>query len=187
MTGHKNAGRPEGRGRGHDSIDAELHARRLQALDLAAQGYSVRTIAAQLGIAKSTAHEDIGWAMAATMQPAADQIRALEIEKLDALEESALGVQLRDHVVLYQGEPVEIDGRVVLDDGPRLQAIDRRVRIADRRARLLGLDAPTRSEVTGAGGAPLVDDGMIDRMASVIRAASEAAAPAATPDMEVAE
>jgi hypothetical protein len=39
------------------------------------------------------------------------------------------------------------DGEPVLDDAPVLAAIDRLLRIQERRARLLGLDAPTRSRI----------------------------------------
>jgi hypothetical protein len=37
-------------------------------------------------------------------------------------------------------------------------AVDRALRIAERRARLLGLDAPQRQEITGADGGPLEID-----------------------------
>ena len=39
------------------------------------------------------------------------------------------------------------DGRPLEDSGPRLQAIDRILKVMERRARLLGLDAPAKSDV----------------------------------------
>src|SRR6266567_8096904 len=39
------------------------------------------------------------------------------------------------------------NGETLLDDGPVLQATDRLVKIAARRATLLGLDAPARSRI----------------------------------------
>lgn len=41
------------------------------------------------------------------------------------------------------------------DPAVRLRAINTLVRVAERRSRLLGLDAPVRAELTGAGGAPV--------------------------------
>jgi len=60
----------------------------------------------------------------------ADHIRAVEIERLDALLLAIWGEATR-------GDPA---------------LIDRVLRIMDRRAKLLGLDAPTKQEVSGPDG-----------------------------------
>ena len=41
----------------------------------------------------------------------------------------------------------DADGRTIDDPMPRLAAIDRIVRVMERRARLLGLDAPAKTDV----------------------------------------
>ncbi len=78
--------------------------------------------------------------------------RKLEEQRLDRLLVEAYSVLRTPHYVLWNGAvvmrvpspgapPVEL-----LDDGPRLAAIDRLLRISESRRKLLGLDAPTRHE-----------------------------------------
>ena len=59
----------------------------------------------------------------------------------------AWDVLQRNHVVVSQGRVVELDGVPIPDDAPVLAAIDRLLKIQERRAKLLGLDAPTQSRV----------------------------------------
>ncbi|MFJ4413005.1 hypothetical protein [Streptomyces sp. NPDC088925] len=63
-----------------------------------------------------------------------DELRAVEVERLDRL-----------FFVAY---------RKAVREG-ELPAIDRALRVMERRARLLGLDAPERREITGAEGGPV--------------------------------
>jgi hypothetical protein len=54
----------------------------------------------------------------------------------------------RTHVVVSQGRVVKDDNGVPIpDDAPVLAATDRLLKIQERRAKLLGLDMPTRSKV----------------------------------------
>jgi hypothetical protein len=47
------------------------------------------------------------------------------------------------------GRPiVDEDGVIVRDAGPRMAALDRIVKVEDRLAKLLGLDAPVKADVT---------------------------------------
>ena len=80
------------------------------------------------------------------------ELVAVEIEKLDAIERAALQIMERPHpVVSASGKivtrVVEVDGTLqaveVLDDGVVLAAMDRLLKVGERRARLLGLNAPT--------------------------------------------
>jgi hypothetical protein len=76
--------------------------------------------------------------------------REAELMKLDDLTTKAMNVLLTRHFVTTQaGKIVEHPetGQPLLDDGPVLHAIDRLLKIGDRRAKLLGLDAPQRLEV----------------------------------------
>ncbi|MEW1719761.1 hypothetical protein [Streptomyces sp. NPDC093109] len=68
------------------------------------------------------------------MEAEADELRSVEAERLDRL-----------FFVAY---------RKAVRDG-ELPAIDRALRIMERRARLLGLDRPAKTEITGAAGGPL--------------------------------
>ena len=104
--------------------------RQRQALELRKAGATYEVIAQKLGYrGPSSAYGAIKSALHKTLQPPADEVRALEIERLDALL-LALWPQAR------QGNH---------------GAIDRVLKVMERRARLLGLDAPTRTDITTGG------------------------------------
>jgi hypothetical protein len=88
-----------------------------------------------------------------TVQPLADEVRALELDRLDQLQQVALAVMGADHPLVSEGRVVRVeqaDGTKVplQDHGPVLAAMDRFLKIQDRRAKLLGLDAPTKVDAT---------------------------------------
>ncbi|MFJ8430480.1 hypothetical protein ACIQ9P_04150 [Kitasatospora sp. NPDC094019] len=85
------------------------------------------------------------------------------IEELRALEDARLD---RMFLVAY---------RKAVRDGD-LPAIDRALRIMERRARLLGLDRPIRAEITGGDGGPIeVADATADELAALIALTDPAA------------
>ena len=101
-----------------------------RALELRKQGLSYTKIAAEIGCARSTAHLYVSReleALAQTCHDEAEQVRDLEIHRLDDLYMQAL-----QHV--QAGE---------------IPAIDRCLRIMERRAKLLGLDAPEQINHSG--------------------------------------
>lgn len=100
------------------------------ALDLRAQGFSYSDIADRLGIGRSTAHRYVTQELAYLAQECredAEQIRTLELQRLDTLYVIAVGAAL---------------------DGD-LAGVDRCIKIAERRAKLLGLDQAQRVEHSG--------------------------------------
>lgn len=134
-------------------VRIDVAERRTKAINLRRDGHTWEDIATQLGYAdRGAACKDVSRALAARLAEqgqAADEAREIELERLDDLWRRALAVLTAQHEVIYQGEATGIP-----DDGPSLAAIDRLLRISDRRAKLLGLDAPTRVEGTlGAAGA----------------------------------
>jgi hypothetical protein len=52
----------------------------------------------------------------------------------------------RTHYVVQAGRVVTHNGVDLVDDGPTLQVLDRLIRLSETKRRLLGLDAPTRTE-----------------------------------------
>lgn len=105
-----------------------------ESLRLRAEGCTYRAIAQRLGYKDpSGAQRAVERALQATLQEASDQLRILELERLDNL-----------HGAIW--------GRAMKGEGP---AVDRVLKIMERRAKLLGLDAPSRQEITGKGGAPV--------------------------------
>lgn len=115
---------------------------------LRSRGLSFSEIAAQLDFADSSgAHRAYRRALAAVPVEAVGELRALETQKLDAMERTAWAALMRTYHLAQHGKIViDPDGNPVEDVGPKLAAIDRLLKIAERRARLLGLDAPTRIE-----------------------------------------
>lgn len=76
-------------------------------------------------------------------------LRSIEAEKLDAMERVILNIMRKPHILAQQGRVV-IDpntGQPAEDPGPVFQCIDRLLRIAERRAKLLGIDAPVKAQV----------------------------------------
>ena len=101
--------------------------REAQALDLRRQGLRLDDIAAQIGVSRSGAHQLLTAAMqrmGAQIQALADEERLLELARLDELWRPVYALALTGD----------------------LPAVDRCLRIMERRARLLGLDAPERQE-----------------------------------------
>ena len=105
----------------------EMRGKEGQVLELRKAGATFHQIANVVGYADpSGAKRAYDRAMQATIQQPADEIRRLELERLDAM--------------LRAVWPAALSGR--------LHAVDRVLTIMCRRAKLLGLDMPRRREVT---------------------------------------
>jgi len=96
------------------------------ALKLRSLGFTYQQIADKTGISKTAAYHRVKRALAAIPQEAVEEYRRLEGERLDVL------------LSIAQNEAFTKKS---------MWAIDRCLSIMDRRAKLLGLDAPTRHEV----------------------------------------
>ena len=133
----------------NDAARLATQEKREKALDLRRAGASLRDIARALGVAHSTAKEYLDEAMAdlqAAQNEKAEATRAVELDRLERL-----------HMSLWPtatGKDTEPE--------TRNKAIDRLVRISERRSKLLGLDAPQRQELTGADGKPIENKTVIE-------------------------
>jgi len=89
-----------------------------------------------------------------------DEIVREELEHLEMLTRTTLEVMSRRHVHVSGGKVArdtivdpetgeERPGEPLLDDGPTIQAVETLRRLSERRAKLLGIDAPTRIEADG--------------------------------------
>jgi hypothetical protein len=124
---------------------AELDA---EACRLRARSLSYTAIAKQLGFHDGVAaRRAVERAMAQIVAEPAAELLQLELMKLDEWEQAARAVLERRHVTVSHGQLVYHDGEPLLDDGPVLAAVDRLLKVQERRAKLLGLDAPKRVEV----------------------------------------
>ena len=105
--------------------DPDAVERRNTALDMRSRGYSYTDIAKTLGVSRSTAHKYVTTELDKIREEtraSAEQVRGLELSRLDRLWRRA--EELLDS-----------------DDDDGAKAIGAALRIMERRARLLGLDA----------------------------------------------
>lgn len=144
----------------------ERAGRRTRALELRTQGETWAAVARGAGYSSAAAAcRDVGRLLAERIEAqalAADQLREVELDRLDALYRKVWEVLEREHVTVSGGKVVMVeDGSgemlTLRDDGPTLAAVDRLLKIGERRAKLLGLDSEVkvdagvtvRYEVTG--------------------------------------
>jgi len=109
--------------------DAKRHDRQLKAVELRRRGKSYRTIADELGVSVRTAFDDV-WKHFSELDKLAteelEQVRKLEVARLDRYLDAL--------------EPACEEGDA--------KAIATAIKVGERRAKLLGLDAPAKVEHT---------------------------------------
>jgi hypothetical protein len=105
--------------------------RRTQVVELAQAGYTFRQIGEQLGITHSAAYQHFRNALTEAVRPAAEEALALELARLDTMQQPLWASASRGNL--------------------KSQAAV--LRLMERRAAYLGLDAPKR--LAGADGGPL--------------------------------
>lgn len=148
MTRPRTRQQPRG-GDGKFVRTVEAAARDAEAARLRERGCTYRQIAAELGYADAgEAHHAVSRAFAAIPMDGVAELRAQMLAQLDYATREAIKVLEARHVTVSNGKVVTLNGEPVLDDAPALQAIDRLLRIQERKADLVpGLKAPKRMEV----------------------------------------
>lgn len=128
-----------------DGAEREAEAARLRS-----RGHTYQHIAEQLGFSnKGTAYHAVQRALAEVVaEPAAEAVQ-FELDRLDQLHRAALAVMEAEHITVNNGKVIELHGQPLPDDGPVLAAIDRLVRISESRRKLLGLDSPVKTQISG--------------------------------------
>lgn len=116
--------------------ELEIEVRRAKVAKLKLGGISLRQIAQELGCSLGTVHSDLEAVLARTVDTADEHIRMERDVSLGRCE-----VALR-----------AIWPRICRGD---VEAINAFVRLDQRRAKLLGLDAPTKQELSGPDGGPI--------------------------------
>jgi predicted transcriptional regulator len=121
-----------------DAINAAVRAG--EALRLRCKGKTYNQIAKVLGVSSGSVYNYISTALRELREQTAEtaeELRELELSKYDAWQQAA-------EQVLEQG-----------DETAQLHAIDRLLRVSERRSKLLGLDAPAKQEISGSLGLPM--------------------------------
>lgn len=119
-----------------------------QAAELRSERLSYPQIAERMGCSLSTAHGRVKRAIAAVPYEAVHELRRIELESLDELEQRCRTVLLTRHVKVDHGKVIEHNGVEMLDDAPVLAAVAQILRIKDMRAKLTGEYAPTKATIT---------------------------------------
>jgi hypothetical protein len=108
----------------------------MRALELRRDGKTCQQVADELGLSSAGhAHKLITTAIATAPLEAIDEVRKMEVARLENLYDRAL----------QRGERAKADGH-------KLEALSLALRISERRSKLLGLDAATKWEIGGAAG-----------------------------------
>lgn len=120
-----------------------IHLRQTQAIALRVKGYSFREIAKELGVSVGQAHHDVRAAMAEF-----DDQASADVELERKTQSKRLESALKSVSEVLAAEVFDKDGNADLE--LKLKAIDRIVKLEERRAKLLGLDAPAKQELVGS-------------------------------------
>jgi len=159
---------PEGKNRANE----DTVRFRNDIMALRKQGMSFPQIAEHLGMTQGYIYKVYKTALKSIIIENVADVRKLELERLDALQDEVTRVLRSFTPVLSQGKIVrdhleDETGNLVLDEfnnpipiklqdnDVKMKAVAAAVKIMERRARLLGLDAPVKQEVTGANGGPI--------------------------------
>lgn len=126
-----------------------------EACRLSAIGHSPDEIAEMLNLTDRTtglpdprrAIAAVRRGLAAVYRFTADETKVQELQSLDEMERHLWGQLRKEHVLVQQGRVIMIEGQVVQDERFVLETLDRILKIKERRAKYLGLDAQVRLSV----------------------------------------
>jgi len=119
--------------------------------ELRLRGLSLRQIAAETGLSKSTVENRLRNEFEEYRQDSAalrEQYIQMELERLDAASNVVLTILEANHILVADGRVITVDGMPLPDSGPVLAAVKEWRAISESRRKLLGLDAPTKANVT---------------------------------------
>lgn len=108
--------------KGHRSTDPPSREKHLRWLGLRKRGFTFDEIADQEGVSRQAVHQAVRLLIRRTMEDAAEDVIALENARLDELQREVW------------------DQATLAGDEEQLPAVDRVLRIMERRAKMLGLD-----------------------------------------------
>lgn len=85
--------------------------------------------------------------LASAVKFSTDELKLQELNSLDEMERHIWQSLRREHVLVQQGRVIMIEGQLIQDERFVLEALDRILKIKERRAKYLGLDAQVRLSV----------------------------------------
>jgi hypothetical protein len=147
------------------AAELAIEKRRVKATKLRLAGWSMRDIAAHLKCSLGTVHTDLEAVLARTQETANQYLtreKALSLARLDVATKG-----------IWAG----------VESGDK-EAVDGLVKLENRRAKLLGTDAPAKQELSGPAGAPIPIDArgtLLDKLARLIAREAPPGGEAANP------
>lgn len=125
--------------------DTDNRERDAQIYHLRLKGYSPEEIAPLYGLSPATVADIVSKVSSALHRADPHQHKMMELDRLDRLLKKAIKVLDKKHVAVSHGRVIfdPTTNAPLVDDGPTLDAIKTVLSIMERRARLLGLDAPS--------------------------------------------
>lgn len=143
--------------------------KQVEILRMRREGMSFPQIAKHYGETQGYIHKLYRKALKDIIVEEVDEVRRIEIARLDELYQAAQAVLQQVHPLVSGGAVVrdtvdDENGQPILDEnknpitarlqdvGPKLAALDRALKVMERRAKLLGLDMPTKTAITDPTG-----------------------------------
>lgn len=122
-----------------------------KACKLRSRGYSYQQIADELGEGTAQSmYKRVQRSIKRVIQEPAEEVRTFELERLDRMWREVEQILEAEHIVIQHGKVVYDDtGSPLPDHDPKMRAVASLLKIQERRAKLLGLDAATKTQVSG--------------------------------------
>jgi hypothetical protein len=149
------------------------YERRRHILAERVKGVSFPKIATELGLTQGYVFKQYKLALKSAITEDVSQVRKIELARLDELQEEVIKIMRSFNPMVSGGKVVYdvVEGEVEPRDGEdevtervlkkledpkvKFDAVNTALRIMDRRAKLLGLDAPVKAELSGPDGGPI--------------------------------
>lgn len=131
---------------------AEVAARRTEAVRLRARGVPYPDIAKRLGCSEEVARQDVSRAhklRAQELRDGVDELIAEQVEEIDSLRAMAWRIAASNHRKVGASGAASRDeqGNPIYDLTVNLQAIDKIIKLEERKSKLLGLDAALKVDM----------------------------------------
>lgn len=153
-----------------------IEERRKQAYKLRIDGLSYRQIAEELGVSVGTAYSDIIALFERTKEQSDEMVQAdrqVQVARLEAAVAEVMPMIRADVSLDALAEDLDLEKLAEFASLKKLklEAVDRLVKLDARIAKLLGLEAPVKKEISGPEGAPIEVDArgeLTDKLARLI-------------------
>lgn len=138
-----------------DLTNTQRAERRAKALELRTAGYTLAQVGAALGISDRAAAKMIARVLQKREAPLAEGVREIELDRLDAAVKAVMPMLTGEWPELASADQKQVVDIVAAFVDRRLAAAEKIAKLGERRARLLGLDAPVKTETNMALGPAL--------------------------------